>query len=662
MPRIWISRNRQAAGADAARTVSPAALCGILAGILTAFLAAGCSSSRSSAGAASEPSRQSVAGEVSSPTPEAAKRPSTAKVTPDPLFLSSRVASSAASFMRLGRESMRDEAWFEATGYLDSALTHLAVLEASGELPPRQQAAAAMWRDSVREWLVEAVGQSGNFGGEPGEYADLVDPDNAERLGGSEDASVSEYIDHEIEEVSLASLEDLEALIPRLPDRSFDLPLPSPLPHSVLQAMRVFTGSGRGYFERWLQRKGRYEALINAKLDERGMPRDLLYLAMVESGFNPRAWSHASASGLWQFISATGRRYGLRDDLWEDPRRDPVRATDAALDYLEDLYAEFGDWHLAMAAYNCGEGRIRRQQRGEPGMSYWEMSLPKETRYYIPKIMAAMIIGRNPAVFGFNLAELSHGPLRFDTATVTKALPLRGVAAAVGVSEDSLRALNPALRRGTTPPGRRAYTLYLPEGTRDLFLANLEGIEPVASVSLQTHRVKRGQTLSGIAARYGVSMADIRNANAMRGVVLRIGQVLTIPVPGAEPVVRSGATVRRTAAGGSRHIVRSGETLSGIAARYRVSVSDLRRANGLRPGSILKAGRTVVVPSRGNERAGIDGRDAILLAASGEYYRVRSGDNLWAISSRFGNSVGDLKRLNEGLSEDLQPGQRIRVR
>src|SRR5690606_17322810 len=236
--------------------------------------------------------------------------------------------------------------------------------------------------------------------------------------GGAED--MADYIDHEIEEVSLASLEDLEALIARLPDRNFELPLPSPLPHSVLQAMRVFTGSGRGYFEKWLLRRGRYEDMIVGKLEARGMPRDLLYLSMIESGFNPRAWSHASASGLWQFISGTGRRYGLKDDWWEDPRRDPLRATDAALDYLEDLYGEFGDWHQSMAAYNCGEGRIRRQLRNDPTLTYWDMQLPKETRYYVPKILAAMIIGRNPAVFGFNTVGLEHPPLAYDTITVTK--------------------------------------------------------------------------------------------------------------------------------------------------------------------------------------------------------------------------------------------------
>ena len=605
-------------------------------------------------------------------------------VAPDPFFLFSEAASEAAEFMRLGRESMRDAAWPEAVDQLDSAGAHLALLEVDGNLDPSELAAVYVARDSVNSWLLEATAQAGQLGAE----------------------GVADYIDHEIEEVSLASLEDLEALLARLPDRNFDLPIPDPVPHSVLQAMRVFTGSGRGYFERWLQRRSRYEDMILAKLEERGMPRDLLYLSMIESGFNPRAWSHASASGLWQFISGTGRRYGLHDNWWEDPRRDPVRATDAALDYLEDLYAEFGDWHQAMAAYNCGEGRIRRQLRLNPGQTYWDMSLPKETRYYVPKILAAMIIGRNPQVFGFNPDLMAHEPLTFDTVTVTRTLPLRGVAQAVGVSEDSVKNLNPALRRWSTPPGNARYTLYLPVGSRDRFLSNLDGIDTVPVLSLQRHRVTRGQTLSGLAARYGVTVTDIRAANGLRGSLLRVGQVLTIPVPG------SGDGASASVASSGSHRVRSGETLSGIASRYRVSLSALRQANGMRPGDVLRAGVTLDIPGRGGSAGsvarsgsaggaihvvrsgetlsgiaartgtsvsqlrrlnGIQGSTIrvgqrlrlggdVLVASSGEYHLVRSGDNLWDISNRYGHTVDELKRLNDGLSESIRPGQRIRVR
>jgi membrane-bound lytic murein transglycosylase D len=704
MRRIWILRNKRTSGAPtghspAAASVTPLSkVLGYLAlgaAALVLPLIAGCASSGASSQARSSHSTASASQNSSAPSAKPAK-----SAAPATDFLSTEVAAEAAEFIRLGRESMKDAAWFEAAEFLDSAMTHLAILDATPDLTRPEKRSVAAWRDSVREWMVEAITQS-------------------DRLGGAED--LADYIDHEIEEVSLASLEDLEALIPRLPDRNFELPLPSPLTHSVLQAMRVFTGSGRGYFEKWLQRRGRYEEMIVGKLEERGMPRDLLYLSMIESGFNPKAWSHASASGLWQFISGTGRRYGLKDDWWEDPRRDPVRATDAALDYLEDLYAEFGDWHLAMAAYNCGEGRVRRQLRQEGAQSYWGMSLPKETRYYIPKILAAMIIGRNPAVFGFGTAaDSAHAALSHDTLTISRAMPVRGIASVLGISEDSVKALNPALRRWSTPPNRPAYMLYLPAGTRDSFLAGLDRIDTMPTVSVRTHRVTRGQTLSGIASRHGVSVAAIQAANGLHGTRLRAGQVLTIPTTGAPEEFDASEAGSEEAAAPvitSRHTVRSGETLSRIAGRYRVTISSLRRANNMQPGDMLRAGRVLSIPAgrglsvageetvaragstrrvhvvrRGETLSGIAVRYGVRMAdlkawnllrgngvrvgqrlvvhvsarvavSSGlEYYNVRRGDNLWAISSRFGSTVDALRRMNEGLSEDLHPGQRIRVR
>src|SRR5690606_37266900 len=276
-----------------------------------------------------------------------------------------------------------------------------------------------------------------------------------------------------------------------------------PLNPRILRAMTVFTGHGRGYFAKWLNRKSRYEKLVHDKLEARGMPKDLIYLAMVESGFNPKAWSKASASGLWQFISGTGRRYGLKDDWWYDPRRDPMLATDAALEYLTDLQDEFQDWHQAMAAYNCGEGRVRRHRVKDSIMSYWDMPLPKETRFYVPKILAAMIIGRDPERYGF-VIDKPEPAFQVDTATVTHCLTIAAIAKAAGISEDTVMSLNPSLRRWCTPPNRTAHTLYLPPGTRDAFWAAYEALDKASLVNWRHHIVARGQTLSGIGARYGV--------------------------------------------------------------------------------------------------------------------------------------------------------------
>lgn len=552
---------------------------------------------------------------------------------PDFDFLNSEAALEASEYLRLGRERMQDSAWFEASEYLDSAMIHLSLLEMLHPLSPGQLAAVQAYQDSVRAWLVESVNHSGRAG---------------------EAEEIADYIDHEIEEVSLASLEDLEALLPRLRNSDFELEIPSPIPNSVLQAMRVFTGSGRGYFERWLQRKGRYEEMVLAKLEERGMPRDLIYLAMIESGFNPRAWSHASASGMWQFISATGRRYGLDYDWWEDARRDPVRATDAALSYLEDLYAEFGDWHQAMAAYNSGEGRVRRQLRLNPEATYWDMRLPRETRYYVPKILAAMIIGRNPEVFGFDPTLDIHPPLRYDTVTVAHCLPLEGVAKAVNISEDSLRSYNPALRRWCTPPARPTYMLYLPEGSRGTFLANYASIDTLARVSIRRHVIARGHTLSHIAARYGVSVSAIQRANNLRGTRIRAGQALTIPVPGglalADP---SGGHASRS--GAVRHRVRGGETLSGLSYRYGISVASIQRANNLR-GTRIRAGQALMIPA--------DGAQGSRLAASragGVKHTVRSGETLSHLSEHYRVSIASIRHANNLRGTRIRAGQSLAI-
>ncbi|MBW8890408.1 MAG: lytic transglycosylase domain-containing protein [Fibrobacteres bacterium] len=235
-------------------------------------------------------------------------------------------------------------------------------------------------RDSVQKMLIFSVAMTQKMG---------------------EPAPFTQQFDEEMEDVPDSSVKAMDSITHFIDGTKYTLPLTTPLDPRILQAMAVFMGPGRGYFTKWLARKSRYEDLIMAKLDERDLPHDLMYLAMCESGFNPKAWSKASASGMWQFISGTGRRYGLHDDWWYDPRRDPMLATDAALDYLDDLHDEFQDWHLSMAAYNCGEGKIRKMLAQDSTRGYWKMPLPPETRFYVPKILAAMIIGHDPKRYGF---------------------------------------------------------------------------------------------------------------------------------------------------------------------------------------------------------------------------------------------------------------------
>jgi membrane-bound lytic murein transglycosylase D len=290
----------------------------------------------------------------------------------------------------------------------------------------------------------------------------------------------------------------------------------------------------------WLERSGRYAPYIREQLRLRGMPDDLLYLAFIESGFSPQASSKAGAAGIWQFIVETGRRYGLEVSKYVDERRDPIESTSAALAYLQELYARFGSWHLAAAAYNTGENRIERilreragGRRGDDAL-FWRIAahLPRETRDYVPLMLAAETIARTPESFGFQGLRY-HEPLAIDTAWVPAQVSLAAVARAAGVSTDAVRALNPHLRRGVTPP-ERAWPVRLPAGSLAAFATNfntlfqsergatqrLAGSLPrdAATPRVTTrryHTVHRGENVTTIARRYGLSVKRVLAVNGL---------------------------------------------------------------------------------------------------------------------------------------------------
>jgi membrane-bound lytic murein transglycosylase D len=360
----------------------------------------------------------------------------------------------------------------------------------------------------------------------------------------------------------------------------------------------------------WLERQGRYGPMIRAELRARGMPEDLLYLALIESGLNSRAYSKAAASGMWQFIAETGRRYGLEVNSDVDERRDPVKSTTAALDYLTYLHNRFDSWYLAAAAYNTGENRVGRIMRETFGTEkgtdedFWKIAhrLPRETRDYVPLMLAAGHIAKSPEEFGF--AELEYQePLGYDIVWVPGATDLGMVARAAGVAADDVIDLNLHLMNRRTP-ANRAYAIRIPEGTRVAFnesfpelfrTARLQAERPrqasiaaapvtrsgsAATTTARTHRVARGETMDIIARRNGVSVAALRGANSnVDPRRMSIGQTLRIPA--GSSVASSGGS-SRAAAAARYHQVRRGENLSVIAGRYGVSVRQIQSWNGLR--------------------------------------------------------------------------------
>ncbi|HWV58785.1 MAG TPA: LysM peptidoglycan-binding domain-containing protein [Longimicrobiales bacterium] len=350
----------------------------------------------------------------------------------------------------------------------------------------------------------------------------------------------------------------------------------------------------------WLERSGRYIPMIRAELRSRGMPEDLIYLAMIESGFSPRAVSSASAVGLWQFIAATGQRYGLRITQHVDERRDPVKATRAALDYLQDLHQRFGSWYLAAAAYNSGENRVDRilrqragGRRGDDAL-FWRIApyLPRETRDYVPLMLAAGFIAKNPEEYGFTDLEY-HDPLRYDEVEVPGSTSLGLVASAAETDEEAIRELNPHLVRGATPPGG-SYSVRVPRGAAELYAANIdrvleeerERLALVAAASI-THIVRRGETLSHIARRYGVSVQSIqRENNVTNPRRIQIGQRLQIP--GAGDAAHQPAEVAW-----HEYRVRRGDSLWAIARRYGVTVKELQSWNNLGSRSLIRPGQVL---------------------------------------------------------------------
>ncbi|MBD3349825.1 MAG: transglycosylase SLT domain-containing protein, partial [Candidatus Eisenbacteria bacterium] len=357
--------------------------------------------------------------------------------------------------------------------------------------------------------------------------------------------------------------------------------------------LTYFTGKGRREMEKWLGRTGRYRSMIERELDAAGLPRELLYLAMIESGLNPNAYSRAHAAGMWQFIASRARMCGLRVDWWVDERRDPLKATKAACTYLRELYDMFGDWELALAGYNSGEGRVARARKRRPACEdYWCLDLPRETENFVPKFMAAMMIGTDPEAYGFTDVE-PEPPIEHESVDVDNATDLTFIAEAVGLSESKIKELNPALRRWCTPPAEGPVTVNVPPGTGEQCLAALASVPESERVTWHRHRVARGENLSVIASAYDTSVRAILQVNSLRDPDrIRAGEHLIIPVgPGA------GGSRYADSGGTILHRVSRGDTIFSIARRYGKRTVDVLQWNGLGWDSKIYPGDVITIHS-----------------------------------------------------------------
>src|SRR5271163_2453462 len=375
---------------------------------------------------------------------------------------------------------------------------------------------------------------------------------------------------------------------PRLKERaeqaaknvSHDLPLT--VNDEVLSFLNFFqTPRGRAIVETGLQRRGRYQEMISRVLKEEGVPQDLIYLAQAESAFQPLALSRAGARGIWQFVAYRGQEYGLRHTWWIDERQDPEKATRAAAQHLRDLYGIFGDWYLAMAAYNCGPGNVQKAIERTGYADFWELYkrkvLPRETKNYVPIILALTLIAKDAAHYG--IQPVPESPVPSDVVRPGRAIDLRLVAETIDVDVDTLRSLNPALLRLATPDDP-AFELHLPVGAAQKFSAEIADIPADKWVSWRRHRVAEGETLTSIGKKYRVTPTAIAAANNLEhGAALETGEKLIIPA--AQPAAEAK---RRLVS----YRVRKGDTLGGIADHFSVESEDVRKWNHLKASRVSR--------------------------------------------------------------------------
>lgn len=448
---------------------------------------------------------------------------------------------------------------------------------------------------------------------------------------------------------------------------SFDVPIE--VNDAVLNAVAYFQFRTPKAFAAALQRSGRYLPLMRSILRENGLPEDLVYIAMIESAFKSQAHSRAAAKGYWQFISGTGQRYGLKANREVDERSDPVKSTRAAASYFRDLYEMFGDWYLAMAAYNAGEGRILRGLQRTGARNYWELreanALHRETKEYVPFFVAAALISRDPARFGFDVVP--DAPLEFDVVEVPRPVDVARVARELGVDPETIQSLNGELRGRATPRGVAAYPLRVPKGAGAVLAARLDEIPAVPAARDRRVAVRKGETLARFAARNRVSVADLRTANDLGpNARLRRGQVLIVPSPLPSP--RPAPALAEAAdapafAAPARGEVRALPTPSAAVADAASLGHDVVAPPAPAPTPLPSK---VEIPAEGFEAS--TPRPVALRSASrplahrAPTHTVRRGETLFRIASRYGVTVDDLKRANRlGRSSPLRVGQRLSV-
>jgi LysM domain./Transglycosylase SLT domain. len=461
----------------------------------------------------------------------------------------------------------------------------------------------------------------------------------------------------------------------------------------VYKALYFLGHRRKGPLDKWISRAYYYLPGIKKMFADSGLPTDLSYLPLIESGFNPLAYSRAHAAGIWQFIASTGSHYGMRKDGWIDERRDFLKSTRGAVSYLRKLFNQFNDWQIALAAYNCGENGMACAVNRAYSKNFWLLRVPRETKNYVPEFIAALIIAKNPQCYGFS--DNAADTFDLDTVDINDCISLYTVADSLNISPEELRNLNPHILHWCTHPNKHV-TLYLPKGAKDRFLASYNKSPDDYIVSWSTYQVRSGENLRGIARHFNVPVEALLSLNNFSPHErIAAGQEISVPIP-LNPDASHGSIIRASSFNPRRHYsetdvsgmriikykVKSGDCVWGLSQLFRVDRNDLCKWNHISGNKSLRAGEIVTI----YKPAGTSSASAPMpapvavrrikaavpaaslaneAAAPGKhivYYKVRKGDNLWNIAQSFKIAVKELSTMNN-LQPDstLMPGEVLRV-
>tara|TARA_Y100000389_G_scaffold24882_1_gene21605 strand:- start:3336 stop:5093 length:1758 start_codon:yes stop_codon:yes gene_type:complete len=420
--------------------------------------------------------------------------------------------------------------------------------------------------------------------------------------------------------------------------------IPLVMNSQVESYIRYFQGKGRKGFNIWLKRYVQYKDMMLPIFEEYDLPEELVVVSMIESGFDPKAVSRAKAVGLWQFMYLTGKQYGLERNWYIDERQDPEKSTVAAAKYFKDLYKEFDDWYLVLAAYNVGWGRLERALKLHETSDYWQLySLPKDTKNYIPYFLSAAIILKNPEKYGFKIPN--SNPLKYDKVTIEKSADLTVIAKAAGTKRSTIQRLNPELRQPATP-SNGSYKINIPLGRKDSFYKKFNALPDEQKFAVQKieHRVRKGENFISIASKYRVSVADLQTINNISNInKLSIGQRLKIPVKGG---VYSNYPEKII------YKVKSGDTLGHIAEKYNTRAAEIRKWNNMGNSSNIypKQKLSLFVNSKPDKDT-----------PTKNVYIVKSGDTLSGIASKYKVDIAKVREWNNMRknSSRIYPGQKL---